>query len=155
MKYSVHALHPSYLTVYFILTVDIVDNWFWHLVFYNGFNKRYLHVLFFLFCLTLLCISYLCQLTVISLSVYLTPVYCFRVLSLRIAMIVKTCFVPSCFNSSEHSMKKLFIMVPIKEDIRLKWCVAVSRPYTKTKHLYCCEDHFDVSEIWFLVISFT
>ncbi|KAG5891002.1 hypothetical protein JTB14_022581 [Gonioctena quinquepunctata] len=35
-------------------------------------------------------------------------------------------------------------MVPIKEDIRMKWCVAVRSPYTKTKNMYCCEDHFDL-----------
>ncbi|CAH1155652.1 unnamed protein product [Phaedon cochleariae] len=59
-------------------------------------------------------------------------------------MAVKYCFVPSCPNTSEKNKDKLFILVPLKENIRMKWCVAVSRPYTKTKRLYCCEDHFDL-----------
>lgn len=58
----------------------------------------------------------------------------------------KECFVPTCTNNNINSPSKIFVYVPQDESRRKSWFerAKVEKKLTKTRSIYCCEDHFDV-----------
>lgn len=59
----------------------------------------------------------------------------------------KWCIVPQCKSSSSNTPEKVFLQVPLKDNLRKLWLEAVDRQQlSATSCLYVCEDHFDVSK---------
>ena len=56
------------------------------------------------------------------------------------------CFVPMCKNTDKSTPGKIFVSVPCNPSIRKDWWLAARREFAMSKaHIYCCEDHFNVS----------
>ncbi|XP_022900416.1 uncharacterized protein [Onthophagus taurus] len=60
----------------------------------------------------------------------------------------KYCFVPNCYNSSTEFPQKIFITVPYDSNVRAKWYAAVNskQALNSSKHVFSCEDHFDLEK---------
>lgn len=59
------------------------------------------------------------------------------------------CIVPHCTNTSIKTPEKVFIHVPKDPKTRRLWLLAARRDpkeISAATSVYCCEDHFDVSE---------
>lgn len=64
---------------------------------------------------------------------------------------VKVCFVKGCLNNSEGSPEKVFITVPLDESRRRAWFEAARQQYVSKSTRFCCEDHFNVSSLSFIL----
>ncbi len=66
------------------------------------------------------------------------------------------CLVPCCTNTTSNTTDKLFFGVPRGQN-RNRWLKAMKRDEKKNKKLsattslWCCEDHFTVSNIYIFV----
>ncbi|XP_049819596.1 uncharacterized protein LOC109601928 isoform X2 [Aethina tumida] len=58
------------------------------------------------------------------------------------------CVVPKCTNTSKTAPSKIFILVPSKPEMRLKWLELAGRndaaEMSATSPIFFCEDHFDL-----------
>ena len=67
----------------------------------------------------------------------------------------KYCIVPCCTSSTTNTPEKVFLSVPKDPVKRKAWVNAMKRDERDNKHLsststvYCCEDHFVISKIYF------
>lgn len=60
----------------------------------------------------------------------------------------KSCMVPQCSNTSTRNPEKHFVSVPLNKEVRKRWLKAARRSVndiSPSSHIYCCEDHFNVS----------
>lgn len=70
----------------------------------------------------------------------------------------KYCLVPCCPNTSTNAKEKLFFSVPKDNKKRKAWIKAMRKDdrnelkLSSNSSLYCCEDHFSVSNSLFLQI---
>jgi len=66
----------------------------------------------------------------------------------------KYCFVPKCESTSIKTPDKLFLSVPKEKKKRILWCKVVRRADMgrPNNHYYCCEDHFNVSYTYLLLM---
>lgn len=65
----------------------------------------------------------------------------------------KSCFVPLCESTTKKTPHKLFISVPKDPERRKHWFRAARRAdYVTTGTLSCCEDHFNVSLKYLLIL---
>lgn len=98
----------------------------------------------------------LTSITKIGLTIYYYFVCIVKVLKAKVKEVknaekmtsVKYCFVPLCRSSSKIHSEQIFIHLPQGDDIRKKWYAAVNSngPVSRNTRIYCCEDHFDVSQ---------
>lgn len=66
----------------------------------------------------------------------------------------RCCAVPQCTNTTAKTPGKLYIHVPLNWKIRVKWLNLARRDPNASRdaQLYFCEDHFDVSNTFMLII---
>lgn len=66
---------------------------------------------------------------------------------------VRRCVVSGCQNISKYFPEKIFFLMPKNEERRRSWLLAMGKNvdgYSKRHDVFVCEDHFDVSTIFFI-----